>query len=526
MAQITAKVYDATGATLIATLSQRRNPNWLHQLNDTGSGSVQIHELDADLAAHPTITNYYNIVRFQIGGTDRFAIVVENPDIPPVPADEYAGRWWTLSGPGVLALLNDAIVYPEAPLTQTAVTVRAFGWMAASFNDSSWTSAVQIQRQDATSPVAGWHGYPKGWREHTAYWIWSRALSSGSMPVGTSYFRKSFTLASSTYLTFIASCDNQFRLWLDDELIMDYVDPIPDWRDMKAYSRILASGTHQLAAECINASGGGANPAGFICAVYTLNTDGSINTVALHTDNTWKADDYPATPPGMTVGQILRILVSEAQTRGALTGITLGFTDSLDTNGNAWTVIPNIGFQVGAKLLDVVRTLVEQVIDVEMTPTLVLNAYNKGTLGSDKTATVSLLRGTHFEELNASSSGHRTNAMLLRTQLGTLVERTDSTSLGARKRIEEYDELGTAPSTDAAQNAADAVFPDFAYPVLQLTGKVTEASGPDTTYKPGDKIKMPNKANVATATDVISLAFEEDDAGNLISHIEASLTDS
>lgn len=530
MAQITAKVYDATGTTLIATLSQRRNPNWLHQLNDTGSGSVQIHVLDSDLAAHPTITNYYNIVRLQIGGTDVFAFIVENPDLPPVPADEHAGLWWTLSGRGVLALLDDAIVYPE--LAGSSPTYRTFGWMAIAYDDSGWTSAIEIQRQDAGTPITAYANAPEGWVDHLAYWIWSQAATAGLMPPGTSYFRKTFTLADATLATVHVTCDNAFQLWIDDELIIDNLSADASrsgWNQTQQANIDLGAGSHTIAVQGVNETlaSGYSGPAALLLSILERDPSGTLTgTVLTRTDSTWSALDYPASPPGMPIGQILGTLVTEAQARGALTGITLGFTDTADYNSASFTVTPLEAFQVGTSVLDAAKVLIEQFIDLEMTPTLELRAYNKGTLGSDLTGSISLLRGTHFEELTGQSSGHLTNAILARTQLGQLTERTDATSLGSRKRKETYVEVGTAPNIEQAQNVADAVFPDFAYPVIQLIGKVTEASGPYTSYKPGDTIKLPNKANVATATDLLSLAVEEDEAANLIYHIEASQADS
>lgn len=534
---ITAKVYDGSSpSTLIATLNSRRAPNWLHQLNDPGSGSVQIHVLDADLAAHPTITDHLNIVRFQIGGTDRFAFIVENPDLPPVPADENSGLWWTLSGRGVLAILEEAVV--DAEYVGTSPDYRTFGWMAISYDDSGWGSAVEIQQQldTAGTVTPHWIGYPQEFPDKYAWWIWSRAAAGSApfMPVGTSYFRKTFTLADDTIVGIFATCDDTFRMFIDDEVIFDNRTSDVSafgFHDTTRVDRTLAAGSHTFAVEATNLNWTpSSNYAGFIMTMIELNPGHGFtasSTRILHSDSSWLANDYPADPPGMYVGQILRELVEEAQARGALPGVTLGFTDTADSNSNTWAVVPDLGVPLPtSSVLDAAMMLKEQFIDLEMTPALVLNAYNRGTLGSDKTGTISLLRGTHFYELTGQSSGHLTNAMLMRTQQGQLVWREDATSLASYRRKETGIELGSAPSETQANRVADAVFPDFAYPVIQLSGKVTEASGPYTSFVPGDTIKMPNKANVATATTVTSIAVEEDEAANILFSVEGLQTDS
>lgn len=533
---IGAKVYQGTSpSTLIATLSQRKEPNWFHQFNDTGSGSIMIHALDTDLAAHPTIVNYDNIVRVNIDGTDRFAFLIEKRSLDVAAKAELAGKWWTLEGRGVLALLEDAIVEPEGTIAGSTLRQRTFGFMSAAFDDSAWTAAVQLRRQDTIGGTPSWYAHkPAGWPDPSAYWIWSRAYNFGTlpyMPAGTCYFRTTFTLAAETFCAIFATCDDDCAVWLDDELIIGGSTGTVNWQEPTRYDRTLAAGMHTIAVQATNADRGAtANPAGFICSVMELDDTSTLTgTVIKRTNNTWKALDYPASVPGMTIGQILGILIDEAQTRGALTGITLGFSDTTDSNSAAWSVTPDLALDIGTNYLDVIRTLVEQFIDVEMSPTLVLDCYAKGTLGSNLTATVSLIVGTDLEQLGARGEEdggltHVANALLLRDQNGILVEREDTTSQASHKRKEAYIELATAPSPEAAEAAGDAILDTNAYPSVQLSGVTVRKAY--TSFNPGDFITVVNMQGVNTDTQVLAFSISEDDAGNPIYAFTASQLDS
>lgn len=528
---ITTKIYEAANpSTLIAEVPWATGKQWLHQLNETGSGQVVVHQRDDTYLANPDLLEYGNIVRFALDGTDRFAFVIETRDFPPVPPDEYLGLEWTCSGRGVLALLADAIVMPEGFIEGSLVRQRTFGFTATSYDDSAWVSATQIQQQSSTSgPVTDWYANPAGWPDGTAYWIWSRALSAGVMPAGTCYFRQTFTVASGIRAAVFATCDNALRLWLDDMLLIDNT-PDGDWRQLFREDVVLAAGTHQIAVEATNVVPDGATygvgPAGLLVSVYEIDTGGApTGSPLVNTDSSWLALDYPASVPGMSIGQILKTLIDEAQTRGALNGITLGFDETADSNSAYWDEEPDLALDIGTSLLDVVQTFVEQYVDVEMTPTLVFNVYNKGTLGSDLTGSVSLLKGEDFHELRGEGHDHLTNAILARDDTGALSTRTDAVSLAFAKRKELYLELALAPSMSRAQDMSAQVLEEFAEPTIELQGKVTKGSGVYVSWTVGDMILMPDASGSPVDTNVISIAVEEDDAGNPSFSIEATQTD-
>lgn len=522
MPEITARVYSGDApATLIAALDDRIAPQWLDELNDTGSGSVQVHVDDPVLASNPGILDYDNIVRFALDGVDRFAFIIEPDDDPLAPASEKAGRLRKVSGRGVLALLEAAIVYPEAQVEGSLARQRPFDWTAIVYDDATWVTATQLYLVDA-SPYA-YAFFPSEWPDPLAYWIWSRANSAlpNPQPVGTCYFRKEFTLASAKTVGIFASADDTFRVWLDGEVVFENLSNTgTTHHETLRADKMLAAGSHQLAVEAVNLD----LPnyyAGIILSIFELTAEGQPGTNIVRTNNTWLALDYPTDVPGMTPGEILRILVEEAQTRGTLDGVTLDFDDDLDSNGNAWSSEPDIALDIGTDLLNVILTFVEQFVDVEMTPTYELKVYNKLGLGADLTGSVNLEVGEDFEELNSAGAGALTNAILARDTIGELTQREDTASLAVRKRKETYLELALAPNMTRAQAMCDEVFTEHGHPVRHVSGRVTKASGPYTVYTRGDTILMPSPAG-AEPTTVLSLAFEEDAAGHPIIHVEGA----
>jgi len=228
--------------------------------------------------------------------------------------------------------------------------------------------------------------------------------------------------------------------------------------------------------------------------------------------------------PGMTIGQILRILLEEAQARGALQGVTWTFTDSQDSSGASWTAgdqsngvyTINVALDIGTNYSDVVRTFVEQWIDVSMSPSLGFTVYNKGGLGTDLSGSVSLLVGTHFEELSEAGEAHLTNSVLARDTTGVLTTQEDSGSLSSRKRKEIYLEIALAPTESRAQQMSAAILEEFSEPVLAVSAPVTAASGPYTSWKPGDTISIPAPDGIQTDATVVSIAVNEDEVGHPI----------
>lgn len=528
---LTTKVFSRTdpGGTPIATLSKAFARGFLNQLNEVGSGTMSVHDSDAEfIAASPAVKNYGNIVRLEIDDEPVAAFVIKRRRCPAAPKGEAAERVWTFSGPGAAALLGNARVDPDGGWQRAFDRERTFDFTAIAYDDSGWIAATEV-RQQSSDPSK-----PTGWPDPSTWSIWGEAPTGSppASPAGKNYFRKSFTLADDTAIAVFMSPDNTGRLWVDNKLIIDTTDTAHAYLTTWRANLTLTAGDHVVAAEITNAAttAGHPNPGGMFCAVYSLDPDtGALATLLFHSDSSWLALDYPASVPGMTVGQIMRILIEEAQDRGALPSITWSFTDSADSNALAWPDERDQAIIIGTSLLDVARMFGETAADYRMTPLLVLEMFVSGTIGADRTSgggAVTLEVGESWEELDNDGEDLAGNSVLTRDATGELSEHNDTASLAERERIEQYLEIATAPSIDQAARVANAAFANFGEPNAQVRGTVIEAAGPLADWREGDLINVPDYTQTPVPTLILELGATEDaDTGRLVYTVTGSQDD-
>jgi hypothetical protein len=70
----------------------------------------------------------------------------------------------------------------------------------------------------------------------------------------------------------------------------------------------------------------------------------------------WKVLRDPATPPGQTAGRIIRLGMEEAAARGVEVP-TLNFSDTVDSNGDAWDATIPLAYRVPATEWDILESL-------------------------------------------------------------------------------------------------------------------------------------------------------------------------
>lgn len=92
---------------------------------------------------------------------------------------------------------------------------------------------------------------------------------------------------------------------------------------------------------------------------------------------------------GEDAGSIIATIVGQAQVRGGLDGVTLGFSTTLDSNGAAWSTTASLTLSPSATLLEVLQELVEigMIDGFELTADRVLDMWNPGGQGEDRTLT-------------------------------------------------------------------------------------------------------------------------------------------
>lgn len=520
---IVAKVYDgAAPATLLGKLGGSLARQWRDALDDTGSFSLEIpaRKDDGTISADAALAVPDRIVRFELDGVVRFAGIIGPFDRASIDEVEEPTQNIKLTGPGVLALLGDAVVFPELGVGRSSPPQRYFNFASSNFDHSGWGAAHQIKLQsDQTFPpplAAGqWtqadgHSAPASWPDPTAYWIWGQAQpASGSplQPIGDCYFWDTFTLAAAKDLKLFVTADDGFELYLDGALVAAQTKEFM-WGTTQTADLFLDAGTHHVAIKGtnINRPSPTTNVAGVIGSIMEVTGGGSgVGAVVWNTSAAAKAVAYPAAAPTMTPGQILEVLIDEAHARGALPGITYDFSASLDSHGSAWTTPVDVSFPVQTSYLDVAKVLVGLAIDIRMDPaTLVLSAFNKATMGS--ATGLSLLHGEHLTSLLHQVNPRVMTDVLIQYHTGVWAVR----STGGTPIKEQGLQLGGAPSIDQANRSADVVLADNAEKVHVTWGcRAGAGATPYVDFRPGDTVVLPDLSDAPVTTNVVALVISE-----------------
>lgn len=507
MPAIEFRVFDRTTGTQLSTLPDADGRGWQDVLNETGSGKITLGLADSQL----THLAEGNIVRCYLDGTAVFAWVVGPMDQTTVAAGEESEEERTVNGRGTLGVWAEAIVYPEissASVDFPALTdrkpsdTRRFDWSSTLFDASGWANAVEVP---APASLAG--VLPSGWPGTDALWIWD-ALPDGSNnnPTGDVYFRSGFNLAAATTMTFYMTADDGFEFYLDGELVLAELRTPYLQLQTRSVTVTLVAGDHVIAARAVNGPGSGVdNPGAFAVAAYEMGTDGDpTGSPIVFTSDAWFALGYPAEPPGMTVGTILRILLEEAQARGALPGVTLGFDDDDDSAGTPWPLAPDVALKIGTNYLEVLAQLTEVYCDVAMAPAaLELEAWVERGTASGAAFTI----GTNITALNHKGGDHQTVTAVLGKYGDHWLEQTG----GSGRRRESYLEMGTAASAAQAERIIDAAIASRVDPVIATTTAFEPLAGvvPYADFEVGDTVTVPDASLAGDSLRVMSLTVDE-----------------
>lgn len=249
MSVLTCEVWSANNQTYIGTLTQAMNVEFVDEFNGPGLGSVTV-PLDSDDA---TLLLKDRVIRVKYEGTTRFSWFVETRE--RVIAD--SGNRYTLqvAGRGLIAWLEDAIVYPQGGLADFNSPDRPFNFASG---DGSWRSSGNYQNAQAVlwkNDTTGRKNLPVRWKDRDAAWIW-RTNPANAVARGTvNWFYRDFTLTEPKRIRFYASCDNSMEVFLDGQRIMsssDFDQEAASFTQMARFTIRLGIGTHTLAAKVRN----------------------------------------------------------------------------------------------------------------------------------------------------------------------------------------------------------------------------------------------------------------------------------
>jgi len=286
-----------------------------------------------------------------------------------VDEGEEAGQVVDVKGAGLLRRLEGAIVEhwvrgADKPQSRN----RVWNWASPGIDETPFSSTIVVQ-----TAWGAWR--PVAWPDPYATPIWVGSDSGTSHPVGDVYFRGRFNLASGgPFVVFIAA-DDSFELWIDGVRVQtvppDGVSPVwwATWRSAVD----LPAGWHTVAIKATNVGG----PGRLIASGWHASESVGVGAPVWCTGNpaagppvlALKAAGYPATPPPVTAGVVLDDCITEAQARGALTGVTKGFTRTADAAGHAFQPITEFVVPVPSSTVwTVADQLAASWADVDMPP--------------------------------------------------------------------------------------------------------------------------------------------------------------
>ena len=353
---------DETGAT---SLRVDRAGEYNEESNgDAGAFSITV---PAGSNTGWTSVDVGKLIRFKVAGTADFTGVVEEIEKTP-RSKKPANRQVRVRGRDWLVEFQDTPISPPMGVDTVPTAAEIYSdWRCPWIDTSAWPDAVfvgPVYHADANPLGDPWPsadakpgGNPRNYPDPIGGWIWGDDVDgNGSHPVDqVCYFAKDLTVDAGTLLGAL-TCDDSAAWSANGVLRERGVDfPASMWEDTYALGEEVTSGTVKFRARAVNhktpyPNGSNLlNPGAFTATFYqpTTSTLLELSNVIARTgpdpDGTalvgggWKAL-ITDTPPGMTWGDFYTHMFDIAQDEGYLTGWTLGFDATEDSDGNAWDV--------------------------------------------------------------------------------------------------------------------------------------------------------------------------------------------
>lgn len=483
-------------------------PSFEAMLSESGAGSFDLKNDDA--AWESFARDGTDVVAVDVLGARRFALLVEQLARKTVDQNEEVGQVTSFSGRGHLACLSRALVYPALGVDRHPVEEdRQFNWTSPVYDDSGWDASVLID--DVGGAKSDW---PIPWAEDfpddTAEILWAPYFLPDFAATGEVYFHQRFTATQAGRHIIFATADNYAEVYIDGALVITVSGNNGfGFTHAQQIDVDLDVGEHLVAIVGTNLplGGGGVNPAGIAWAIYV---PGYPPDLVAHSDaSECTIVGYPSEPPGMTPGEVMRLAVEEAQARGEISYVTLGFDDTNDSNGNPWPVVADIATKVGTDLLTFFREIAGTYVDLYMPPDgYELRAYNideRGTSSGVEFAAPA--DGGQAISLDHQLNLGRVNKELVRWGGGWSEESAGDGDFPALLG------LGALSSRAEVQRVAQGQLDVFADPREQITVEIEPRDASETpflAFDVGDTVTCPLVDGTPDEVRVITIGVTEE----------------
>ncbi|GGO63223.1 fibronectin type III domain-containing protein [Nonomuraea cavernae] len=223
------------------------------------------------------------------------------------------------------------------------------------------------------------------------------------------------------------------------------------------------------------------------------------------------------------VGAVLRTLIDEAKGRGALAGMTAGFSSSIDSSGQAWAATLTLALEPGVDLLTLLLNLSDQgVIDWRMRGRE-LQVFNEGSVmavdRSSGPALVDLRLGRDVDQApDDATLEDVSTAILIAGENGFTQEVTNPSAAAPWGRWETYQQQGGVSDSGTATALGQAALGRAAGERVQITRAVTFGAArwlPWVDYAPGDQVRAPGDQGVMQGLRVRQITLSRSGDGRL-----------
>lgn len=189
----------------------------------------------------------------------------------------------------------------------------------------------------------------------------------------------------------------------------------------------------------------------------------------------------------VSAGTVLKTLIDDAKTRGALSGITYTFTSTLDSNGQAWGDTVTQEYPARTSILSVLRSLSDLGLVEVQTDARVLKATKPDGIGTDRTtgATPLILRYGHniTEAPEQVSAEKLASVALVEGDEGLIVERSNAGAVSIYGRLETSFTASGIDDAAVVSSVGDAYLETVAGASRQLTVGLALHDGAPVPFK-------------------------------------------
>lgn len=250
MTALGVRVYDKTGQTLTGYVVNPLAVDFSEEFNGYGLGELTV-LLDSPDAA---LMRKDAVIRVFYQSKCVFGWFVETIERTIVGTDDR--RVVKVSGRGLGAWIEDAVIYPQSGLAANYGSGnRPFNFASA---DGNWIKTTPFKTPQAVAwkdDTTVRKGFPKGWPNPVAKWLWATDPTKPVEAGATNWFRSTFTLDKTSRVKFHMSADNRYEVFLDGAPIFTSTSGKTQdvtWATMLAKTITVPAGTHTVAAKVQN----------------------------------------------------------------------------------------------------------------------------------------------------------------------------------------------------------------------------------------------------------------------------------